>query len=145
MRSLCYTEVLLTRVPTLSGLKIPARTFRKIMGWDVIERCTRAEFASRIAAEYKTRIIKQAIIGENLWVIFDSEPREITLFIIEEENGACVYKEMSEHWGPAPCDCPLDFLDAAPYRKDSDGLSRDFRERVKAYHRAGGKRRQAGT
>lgn len=78
--------------------------------------------------------------GRRLWTVFERPDgvRFICLFLCNrhKDDGLWTagYKDITEDIGPSEVDCPLSYLTLAPYREECGRYSKDWREKVRAYH-----------
>lgn len=113
-----------------------------LIGWDskkdVIDHCTRLEDTE--SGRWET--IKHCIRGNNLWTVKDITNKEtgktirlIVLYLLtgDKDNG-WGYKDVSENMGPAQSNCPLSYLELAPWTAEKGQHSVEWRHRVCAYH-----------
>lgn len=87
-------------------------------------------------ALYNTgKIIDHSVRGNHLWVLHEGNidrKRIVLLFLMGANGGQWGYKDMEETVHPYYYDCPLRLINAAT--EPMNEWSRDWREKVRAYH-----------
>lgn len=125
------------------------------MGWYGTYGATRADIIKQIIKEstweregVTHRVLANCLRGSTLWALHETkhadgtEVRFISAYLLYSGKGEAGYKPVSEDMGPCEVSCPLGYLDKTT--EPINEWSREWRERVRAFHKRTGQKLTVG-